>query len=116
MKSKWRPKMTREAREFEREYERGEWKPIPRDEFIWLRQQLKEAARETIEHRKKQSRISIRVNNADLDSIRVMAADQGIPYQTLIGSVLHRFNTGQLIDRDTLDDLALIRESKKRAS
>jgi len=48
--------------------------------------------------------ISIKLNANDLAGIKKEAIRLGIPYQTLINSVLHRFVTGELIDR---------RESKK---
>jgi len=45
---------------------------------------------------KKNKRISIRVYGSDLDNIKRMAMQEGLPYQTLITSVLHKFATGQL--------------------
>ena len=34
----------------------------------------------------------------DIDDIRVIAVENGVPYQTLIASILHKFATGQLRD------------------
>jgi hypothetical protein len=42
--------------------------------------------------------ISLRLPEVDMAAIRVEARRLGIPYQTLIGSILHRFATGQLVD------------------
>jgi predicted DNA binding CopG/RHH family protein len=43
--------------------------------------------------------ISIKVDASDLGDIRVEAQRRGIPYQTLINSILHMFVTGELVDR-----------------
>ena len=44
---------------------------------------------------KKDKRISIRVYGSDLDLIKRIAMHEGLQYQTLITSVLHKFATGQ---------------------
>ena len=44
----------------------------------------------------KDIRINIRISFADLDRIKQMAEKEGLPYQTLIRSVLHKYATGQL--------------------
>ena len=51
------------------------------------------AAQETV---KKNKNINIRITENDLQSIKLMAAREGIPYQTLIGSVLHKYTSGIL--------------------
>jgi len=43
--------------------------------------------------------ISIRLDGAVLAALKTEAAGLGIPYQTLIGSLLHRYANGELIDR-----------------
>lgn len=45
---------------------------------------------------KKDKRISIRVSGRDLEGIQRKAAYEGIPYQTLIGSILHKYVNGYL--------------------
>lgn len=47
---------------------------------------------------RKRRNVNIRISEADLERIRRRAADEGVPYQTLISSVLHRFVTDQLVD------------------
>lgn len=44
--------------------------------------------------------INIRISEHDLLAIKRRAGQEGIPYQTLIASVLHRFVTGKLADED----------------
>jgi predicted DNA binding CopG/RHH family protein len=43
--------------------------------------------------------ISIRLDGSDLAALKAEAQRLGIPYQTLVGSVLHRFVQGELLDR-----------------
>ena len=47
--------------------------------------------------------ISIRLDGSVLAALKTEAERLGIPYQTYIGSVLHRFAQGELIDRKTVD-------------
>ena len=47
---------------------------------------------------KKQKNISIRISQSDLNGIKRRSAEEGIPYQTLITSVLHRYIAGGLVD------------------
>lgn len=47
---------------------------------------------------KKNKKINIRLSENDLNAIQRRAAREGIPYQTLIGSVLHKYASGFLKD------------------
>ena len=47
--------------------------------------------------------ISIRIDGSDLADIRTEAQRLGLPYQTLLSSILHRYVTGELIDRNSPD-------------
>jgi len=58
---------------------------IPEEEEI---QQLQAAARETLN---KDKRINIRISSRDLESLQLRANRYGMPYQTLISSILHRY-------------------------
>jgi len=46
---------------------------------------------------RKDRRINIRISSVDLEALQVRALEEGIPYQTLIASVLHKFVTGRLV-------------------
>jgi predicted DNA binding CopG/RHH family protein len=68
-------------------FESGKLKPVePSEDF-------KVIARNTMRKNKK---INIRISENDLTALQRKAARDGIPYQTLIGSVLHRFASGFL--------------------
>jgi predicted DNA binding CopG/RHH family protein len=61
-----------------------------------LRKSLCESARMTGQ---KDQRINIRLSSGDLQAIRTRALQAGIPYQTLISSILHQFVNGDLQQR-----------------
>jgi predicted DNA binding CopG/RHH family protein len=47
----------------------------------------------------KDRRVNIRLSSGDLSDIQVKALEQGVPYQTLIASVLHKYVSGRLAER-----------------
>ena len=53
----------------------------------------------------KKERINIRVSAYDLSLIKEKAFEEGLPYQTLISSVLHKYVTGKLLDTETVREL-----------
>ncbi|MEI6398932.1 MAG: hypothetical protein WCO71_09195 [Pseudomonadota bacterium] len=55
------------------------------------------AAKETLRDLKS-ARANIRMNEDDLEAIRLMAENAGMPYQTLINHIIHLYITGQLIN------------------
>lgn len=44
----------------------------------------------------KDKRVNIRLSSSDLNDIQIKALEEGVPYQTLIASVLHKYVTGRL--------------------
>lgn len=58
--------------------------------------QIRESARATAT---KDQRINIRLSAGDLRDIQVKAMQEGMPYQTLIASVLHKYVTGRLAEK-----------------
>ena len=75
-------------------YERGEWRPIknPKAEM----KKLREYARNTLQ---KDKRINIRMSSKDLDQVQVIGSQEGIPYQTMISSIIHKYVSGYLIEK-----------------
>ena len=70
---------------------------------------LRETARNTL---RKNQRINIRMSSKDLMDIQTVAAQEGIPYQTLISSIIHKYATGALTESNTL----LLRETPVKYS
>jgi predicted DNA binding CopG/RHH family protein len=58
------------------------------------------------------SAISLRIDSGDLGELKKEACRMGIPYQTLIGSILHRYVTGDLIDIKSADIAKILQEGK----
>ena len=88
--------MNNEERDILDSYERGQWRPVKNRKREVKR--LQQYARNTLQ---KDKRINIRMSSKDLDRVRVIATQQGIPYQTLISSVIHKYVAGYLKDRET---------------
>jgi len=49
----------------------------------------------------KDKRVNIRLSSPDLMDIQARALEEGIPYQTLIASVLHKYVSGRLVEKST---------------
>ena len=49
---------------------------------------------------RKDKRINIRISERDLESLQLKALEEGLPYQTLISSVLHKFINGKLVGKN----------------
>ena len=59
-------------------------------------QQIKSAVTDKYTKRKA---INVKVLESDLEKLKVRALEEGMPYQTLLNSVLHKYITGQLVDK-----------------
>jgi len=57
-------------------------------------QEIKLAREAANQYLTKNSRINIRLSGADLTLLKRKAASEGLPYQTLVSSVLHKYVTG----------------------
>ena len=73
-------------------FEKGELKSVATKAEL---AKFKAAARATAI---KDRRVNIRLSSGDLSDIQVKALEEGMPYQTLIASVLHKYVTGRLIE------------------
>ncbi len=60
------------------------------------KKELRASARYTLELLKKKKNINIRIQEATLRKLKAKAAVEGLPYQTLIGSILHKYAHGTL--------------------
>lgn len=74
-------------------FDKGELKSVATKSEL---AKFKAAARATA---LKDRRVNIRLSSGDLSDIQVKALEEGIPYQTLIASVLHKYVTGRLAER-----------------
>ena len=74
--------------------EQGEWQSV--DNFAQFKKALMKAATETAA---KDTRINIRMAKRDVTAIKSIAMEQGVPYQTLIASILHKYASGQVVEK-----------------
>ena len=74
-----------EEKQLLEEIERGEWKPVKN--FAKRKKELMEIARNTLN---KTRNINIRLSERDLQKLKAKAVEEGIPYQTLASSILHK--------------------------
>ena len=75
--------------------EAGEWESVK--DFNAVKSQLMKAASETA---LKDYRINIRVSKRDVEALKTKALEEGIPYQTLVTSILHKYVSGKAIRFD----------------
>ena len=87
-------KLTKEENDILESVERGEWKRVPN--FKKEAARYREAARATL---RKDKRVNIRMTERDLVHFQKTAIHEGLPYQTLISSVLHKYINGRLVEK-----------------
>jgi len=92
-------------------FERGEWKPIRNQKGEIAR--LRAAAEATL---LKNKRVNIRISSRDLEGLQARAAEEGVPYQTLMASVLHKFVSGRLVETQRRIAARSSRPPRKRAA
>ncbi|MCG6154127.1 MULTISPECIES: antitoxin [Leptospira] len=84
-------KLTDEEKELELSFERNEWKSVSnRKSYL---NKFKIAAKNTLA---KDKRMNIRIAGKDIQLLKTKALEIGIPYQTLVSSILHQYVTGKL--------------------
>ena len=89
-------KLDTEERAIEESADSGKWRSV--DDFAAQRKILAKAAQATL---RKDQRINLRMNSHDLSAIKSLAAREGLPYQTLMSSVLHKYAAGLLVEDPT---------------
>ena len=87
-------KLTKEEKKILDSVERGEWKQAPN--YKREAKRFQESAKATL---RKDKRVNIRMTERDLVSFQRKALEEGLPYQTLISSVLHKYINGRLIEK-----------------
>jgi predicted DNA binding CopG/RHH family protein len=86
-------KLNREEQKIEKEFEN--YSPVSKS--------TKNRIEKIIEGSRKSRSISLRINETDLEKLKEKAGKNGIPYQTMINVVIHKFVTDSYLDKDELD-------------
>lgn len=81
-------------KEIIKSYEKNEWRSAKNaKETI---KNLPSYARQTFQ---KDRRVNIRMSTKDMEGIQKRALEEGIPYQTLLSSIIHKFLSGRLSEK-----------------
>ncbi|MEA3358092.1 MAG: antitoxin [Thermodesulfobacteriota bacterium] len=83
--------LNEEERKILESFEKGEWKSVPN--LVKRKVDLRSYARATL---LKDKRVNIRISERDLRELQRQAVHEGLPYQTFISSILHKFINGSL--------------------
>ena len=92
-------------------FERGEWKPVRNEKGEIAK--LRAAAEATL---LKNKRVNIRISSRDLEGMQARAAEEGVPHQTLMASVLHKFVSGRLVEMQKRPSARAGRATRKRTA
>jgi len=85
-------RLDREEQDLLDSFENQEWQSVGDTSRL---QQIKNYAEATLAQEQK---VTLRLSSLDLKAIQAKAMEEGIPYQTLISTILHKFVTGRLIE------------------
>lgn len=86
-------KLTEDEKEILDSFEKGEWVPVKN--LAKRKKELIQYARNTL---KKDKRLNIRISERDLIELQRKAIIEGLPYQTYVSSIIHKFINGRLIE------------------
>jgi len=86
-------RLTEEEQEILDSFERGEW--IPVKDLSKRKRELIRYARNTL---KKDKRLNIRISERDLNELQKKVVSEGLPYQTFVSSIIHKFVNGKLVE------------------
>jgi predicted DNA binding CopG/RHH family protein len=87
-------KLDKYEKELEDSFERGAW--ISVKNLSAEKKKLVKIAQATI---RKNKTMNIRINEMDMNSLKARALEEGIPYQTLVTSILHKYVSGKLVEK-----------------
>lgn len=87
-------KLNAEEKQILRDFEAGNFKSVPN--LGKRKKELQESARYTLALLKKNKNVNIRLSEQDVQKLKGKAVEAGLPYQTLIGAILHQYAAGKL--------------------
>jgi predicted DNA binding CopG/RHH family protein len=86
-------RLSKEEKEILESFEKDEWVPVAN--LSEKKKTLSEYARNTL---KKDRRLNIRISERDLAELQRKAVKEGLPYQTYVSSIIHKFVNGTLVE------------------
>jgi len=80
------------------------------EKFVSLSTAEKNEVESIINAANKTKNINIRISAYDIEKVKQISTDEGIPYQTFISSIIHKYITGKLVDeKAVLKSMELLR-------
>ena len=89
-------KLTKEEKKILDSFEKNEWVPVTN--LPKRKKELMAYARNTL---RKDKRLNIRISERDLLELQRKAVKEGLPYQTYVSSIIHKFINGTLVEGTT---------------
>jgi len=81
----------------ENSIDKNTYKPMPKEELKDVKKHYQQVAENTIKKITKKRALNIRVYEEDIiESIKALALEKGLPYQTLLSSIIHQVATRQI--------------------
>ena len=91
-------KLTKEEKEILDSFEKDEWVPVT--SLTKRKKELMAYARNTL---RKDKRLNIRISERDLLELQKKAVNEGLPYQTYVSSIIHKFINGNLVEAQKIN-------------
>ena len=73
------------------------------DQFKPAQKSVKNKFEKIISESRKSRPISLRINEQDLNLLKEKASKNGLPYQTMINVIIHRYVNDSFLDKDEID-------------
>ena len=89
-------KFDKEEKELITSIEKGEWRSIST-----LQKEIEKSKKIAKATLRKDQRMNIRISKKDLDALKIKAIEEGIPYQTLVSRLIHKYLSGSFIEKTT---------------
>lgn len=86
-------KLTNKEKEILDSFEKDEWIPVAN-----LSKRKKELVAYARNSMRKDKRLNIRISERDLLELQRKAVNEGLPYQTYVSSIIHKFLNGSLVE------------------
>jgi len=86
--------LNKEERNILESFENDEWQSV--SDLDKRKSTLKRYAKNTL---LKNKRVNIRISERDMTELKKRAVEEGLPYQTLISSILHKYINGSLVSK-----------------
>jgi predicted DNA binding CopG/RHH family protein len=74
--------------------EKGEWKSIAN-----IQKEIEKSKRIARATLRKDQRMNIRISKRDLNALKIRAIEEGIPYQTLVSRIIHKYLSGSFEEK-----------------